>query len=102
MRPERPRPWYFPSLLTFLLLAACGSSGGNAGEGEPCQRSTDCAPGLFCDFQSSQCFDPEKLPDAPPSPEPDAPDVDAPGVDAPGADASVDAMQPDATVDAML
>lgn len=98
--------------LAFFLFgsAACGSSARL--EGEECFASTECAPGLLCDFgaETAVCApqqtnggtpipDPDPIPDAAPIDSPVDPPPDAPVV-VPDAAPPADAPTPDAAVDA--
>jgi len=92
-----------------LGLGACGGSP-NLAAGQACHASSECGPGLLCDFSQNPPVCAMEGPppaDAAPDANPNAPDAaptpDAatPTPDAPVPDAAIDAAPPDAMIDAM-
>jgi hypothetical protein len=109
----RRRSWFLAAAVVAAAAWACKGSTGSLQAGEECHGSSECAPGLVCDFGQTPAVcagnltvppDASPLPDAPPDqpdapPTPDAPPGTpdaAPTPDAPLA--MPDAPLPDAAV----
>ena len=90
------------ALLVGAAIWACNGTTGSLAAGEPCHSSSECGPGLVCDFGQTPAVCAGNLtqpPDADLTPDADLPDA-APTPDTPPGtpDAAPDANVPDAGV----